>query len=65
MIDPIGAHGSVADRVISYVRTAFGTQFPSLEQERAALLREPGVLAQEPWIERMSRGSWNLSDDPV
>jgi len=55
VIDPIGAHSSVADGVISYVRTAFGTQFPSLEQERAALLRQPGVLSQEPWIEPLPR----------
>ena len=55
MIDPIGAHARVADSIVSYIRTAFGTQFPSLEQERAALLRTPGVLSQEPWIEPLPR----------
>ncbi len=55
MIDPIGAYGTVAGSVVSYIRTAFGTQFPSLEAERAALLREPGVLSQEPWIEPLPR----------
>lgn len=55
MIDPIGAYTRVADSVVSYIQTAFGTQFPSFEVERAALLREPGVLSQEPWIEPLPR----------
>jgi DEAD/DEAH box helicase domain-containing protein len=55
VIDPIGGYTRVAGSVVSYIRTAFGTQFPSLELERAALLREPGVLSQEPWIEPLPR----------
>jgi DEAD/DEAH box helicase domain-containing protein len=51
MIDPIGAYMRVADSVISYIETAFGTRFPSLEEERTRLLRAPGALSQEPWIE--------------
>lgn len=51
MIDPIGAYTRVAGSVISYIKTAFATRFPSLEQEREALLRAPGALSQEPWIE--------------
>jgi len=53
--DPIGAHRRVADSVLSYIGTAFGTRYPSLERERAALLRAPGSLSQEPWIEPLPR----------
>ena len=55
MRDPIGAYQRVTDSVISYIRTAFGTRFPSLEEEREARLREPGALSQEPWIEPLPR----------
>lgn len=55
MIDPIGAHARVTESVISYIRTAFGTRFPSLEAERERLLRVPGALCQHPWIEPLPR----------
>lgn len=55
MIDPIGAYARVAESVISYIETAFGTQFPHLESERERLLRAPGALSQEPWIEPLPR----------
>lgn len=55
MIDPIGAHASIAESVISYIETAFGTQYPTLEREREQLLRAPGALSQEPWIEPLPR----------
>lgn len=55
MIDPIGAHGKIADSLVSYIQTAFGTRFPSLEAEREALLRRPGSISQEPWIEPLPR----------
>jgi hypothetical protein len=55
MIDPIGAHARVSESLIAYIRTAFGTRFPSLEQEREARLRDPGALCQEPWIEPLPR----------
>ena len=51
MIDPIGAFDTIRDNFILYVKTAFGTRFPSVEAEREALLRQPGVTCQEPWIE--------------
>ena len=51
MIDPIGAYMRVADSVISYIETAFGTRFPSLEAEREPPAPGPGALSQEPWIE--------------
>ena len=55
MIDPIGAYRRVAESVVSYIETAFGTQFPSLELERGELLRAAGALCQEPWIEPLPR----------
>lgn len=55
MNDPIGAFDRVRDSYVLYVRTAFGTQFPTLEAERERLLREIGVLSQEPWIEPLPR----------
>ncbi|RZN33523.1 MAG: DEAD/DEAH box helicase [Methanophagales archaeon ANME-1-THS] len=51
MIDPIGAFDTIRDNFILYIKTAFGTRFPSVEAEREALLRRPGVMCQEPWIE--------------
>jgi len=60
MNDPIGTFNRIRDRFILYVQTAFATQFPSLEQEREALLRatseeEPGIFYREPWIEPLTR----------
>lgn len=55
MNDPIGAFDRVRDSYVLYVKTAFGTQFPTLEAERERLLRDPGVLSQEPWIEPLQR----------
>jgi len=55
MIDPIGAFNRIRDNFILYVKTAFGTKFPTIEAEREALLRRNKVLTQEPWIEPLSR----------
>lgn len=55
MIDPVGAHARVTESVISYIGTAFRTRFPSLETERERLLRVPGALCQQPWIEPLPR----------
>jgi len=51
MNDPIGAFEKIRDNFILYLKTAFGTQFPGLEREREAMLRRPGILNQQPWIE--------------
>ncbi len=51
MKDPVGAFDSIRDNFILYIKTAFGTRFPSIEEEREALLRQPRVMCQEPWIE--------------
>lgn len=51
MKDPVGAFDTIRDNFIRYIQTVFGTRFPSIEAEREELLRELGVLCQEPWIE--------------
>lgn len=51
MIDPIAAFEKIRDNFILYVKTAFGTRFPGLEEEREQLLRKLRVLNQEPWLE--------------
>lgn len=51
MQDPIGSFQEIKDNYILYVRTAFGTRFPSFETARERLLRTPGILSQEPWYE--------------
>ena len=55
MIDPVGTFEQIRDSAILYIKTAFGTQFPSIEHERELLLRSPGVFHQEPWIEPLPR----------
>jgi hypothetical protein len=55
VLDPVRAFEQVRDNFILYVKTAFGTRFPSIEREREDLLRRPGVLCQEPWIEPLPR----------
>ena len=54
-MDVIGAFDKVRDSYVDYVKTAFGTQYPGLEAERERLLREPGTISQEPWIEPIPR----------
>lgn len=52
MDDPIGSFYKIRDNFLLYLQTAFGTQFPEIEAERARRLRdEPGVFYQDPWIE--------------
>ncbi len=55
MLDPIGAFKKIRENFILYIQTAFGTKFPSLELEREKLLKQRGVLSQEPWIEPLPR----------
>src|SRR5262245_56337816 len=53
--DPIGASERIRDNFLLYLRTAFSTQYPSIEDEREQRLRQPGVFYQEPWIEPLPR----------
>ncbi len=55
MNDPIGAFEKIRDNFILYLKTAFATQFPGMEREREEMLRRPGILNQEPWIEPLPR----------
>jgi ATP-dependent helicase YprA (DUF1998 family) len=55
MRDPAGAFRTVRDNLILYVKTAFGTRFPGLEEERERLLRQSTVFCREPWIEPLPR----------
>ena len=54
-MDVVSAFEKVRDSYIDYVKTAFGTQYPGLEAERERLLRQPGTICQEPWIEPIPR----------
>lgn len=55
MQDPIGAFDHTRDAVVGYIRTAFRTQSPGFEAEREQLLRAPGRLSHDPWIEALPR----------
>ena len=54
-MDIIGAFDKIRQSYVDYVKTAFGTQFPGLEEERQRLLEQPGAICQEPWIEPIPR----------
>lgn len=51
LIDPVGVYDRMREQFILYVKTAFGTRFPSLEEEREKMLGQDGVLGQEIWVE--------------
>src|SRR5690349_4014454 len=71
MIDPVGSFQELRENLLLYIRTAFATQFPPVEGERERLLRTPGTLHREPWIEPLSKyvdvkpiGALELADAP-
>ena len=49
--DPVGAQIELEEQLKRYVKSAFGTDSPSFEEERARLLDTPGVFFQEPYVE--------------
>lgn len=51
MKDPIGSFDTIKENFIRYVRTAFGTKFQGVEDERYALLNQDRVFYRMPWIE--------------
>jgi DEAD/DEAH box helicase domain-containing protein len=55
MNDPVGAFEKIRDGVLLYLKTAFATQYPSVEIERERLLRTLRTFYQEPWIEPLAR----------
>lgn len=50
-LDPVRAFEAIAENYLLYVQTAFGTRYPSVERERADLLKTKPALWQEPWVE--------------
>ncbi len=55
MLDPIGGFHRIRDFFISYVETSFRIADAQTADERKALLRRPGVLATQPFIEPVLR----------
>lgn len=55
MNDPLGSFEKLRDNSILYIKTAFGTRFPSVEREREHLLTTSTLFCQEPWIEPLPR----------
>lgn len=55
MDDPVGSFDAIREHFLAYLRTAFGTRFTSIDEERERRLREPGVFCQEPWLEPLRR----------
>jgi len=51
MYDPVGSFDTIRDNFIRYVKTAFGTKYASIEQQREDILTAYGTLLQEPMIE--------------
>lgn len=49
--DPIGSWEQLKGHLKRYIQSAFGTDSPSFEAEREALLNTAGVLFQEPYLE--------------
>ncbi len=53
MLDPVGAFDAIRDDFLLYLKTAFGTRFADIEDDRATLLEQPGALSQELWLETL------------
>ena len=53
MDNPIQAYEDIKDGIRRYIKSAFKTNSPTFEAERDALLRRPGVLFQDAYIEPM------------
>jgi len=51
MENPLGAFEAIKENFILYVKTAFGTRFRLVNEERERLLNEGDTFANYPWIE--------------
>ena len=49
--DPLGIHEDIIEHLLLYYDTSFSMKFEGLNEERNNLLRHPGQMAQEPYIE--------------
>lgn len=55
MIDPIGGFDRIREFLLSYLDTAFRIRDPKVAQARRELLRQPGTLANELFLEPVRR----------
>lgn len=55
MLDPIGAYHNILELYLSYLDTVYRLRREDLSQERQRLLRQPGNLMPEPFIEPILR----------
>ena len=55
MLDPIGAYNDILELYLSYLDTVYRLRRQDLSQERQRLLRQPGNLMPEPFIEPILR----------
>lgn len=55
MIDPIGGFERLRDFFLTYLDTAYRIRHSGLSETRRQLLREPGTLAAEPYLEPVPR----------
>ncbi|MFP3637071.1 hypothetical protein, partial [Bacillus sp. SIMBA_033] len=51
--DPIGAWEDLQSHLKKYIKSAFGTNSKSFEEERERLLNTPGVFFQEAFLEML------------
>lgn len=55
MLDPMGSFERIRDFYINYLDTAFGLRDEEISKQRDELLRQPGQLCAEPFIEPVLR----------
>src|SRR5262245_34953853 len=55
MLDPLGGFERIRELYISYLDTAFRVRRESLSSRRHELLRTPGTLATQPFLEPVPR----------
>lgn len=55
MIDPVGGFERLRDFFLTYLDTAYRIRHPELAETRRTLLRVPGTLAAEPFLEPVPR----------
>jgi len=71
MLDPIGSYEDLRENFILYLKTRFSTRFPSIEEEREELLKTPGTISTDPWIEPIpkfkssNKRIFDLNEDDV
>lgn len=67
MKNPINVFDSIKDSFILYVKTAFGTRYPTFEHERNELLNRDKIFARAPWVEPLPEykpSEYSISEIP-